>query len=159
MNRVRAGVTRDACGGVPLNEMRRLAILALVTTAAVGIVVGAGGAASTSDRTALTVTYWANGEKAADRDVWTLRCDPPRGTHPRPVAACRRLEAAGSKIVAPVPASAICTEIYGGPQVALVKGVLLGKHVWARFTRENGCQIARWSRLSPWLFPAGGVTR
>lgn len=139
--------------------MRTLAILALVATAAVGVAVAGGSAASASDRTALTVTYWANGEKASDRDAWTLRCDPPRGTHPHPIVACRRLEAGGSKLVAAVPASAICTEIYGGPQVALVKGVLLGKRVWARFTRENGCQIARWSRLSPWLFPAGGVTR
>ena len=84
-------------------------------------------------------------------------------THPaglirgRP-SACRRLDEGGWKLVAPVPASTICTEIYGGPQVAIVKGVLQGRRVWARFTRENGCQIARWSRLSPWLFPAGGVT-
>jgi hypothetical protein len=139
--------------------MRAYAILALVAIAAVAIVAGSGGAASASGHTALTVTYWGGGQQSADRDAWTLRCDPPRGTHPRPAAACRRLDEGGWKLVAPVPPSTICTEIYGGPQVAIVKGVLQGKRIWARFTRENGCQIARWSRLSPWLFPAGGVTR
>ena len=136
--------------------MRGLALIALTLLAA-GVAATAGTAGSTP-ATALTVTYWDDGARAADREVWTLRCNPARGTHPRPAIACRRLQAGGWKLVAPVPDSTICTEIYGGPQVALVKGVLQGRRVWARFTRVNGCQIARWSRLSPWLFPAGGVT-
>lgn len=139
--------------------MRTLATLVVLTTAAIAISVGAGIAADTSSRTALTVTYWPNGQQATDREVWTLRCDPARGTHPRPAVACRRLRAGGWKLVAPVPSSAICTQIYGGPQVARVVGVLQGRRVWARFTRVDGCQIDRWNHLSPWLFPAGGVTR
>jgi hypothetical protein len=138
--------------------MRTFATLALFVTAAIAISVGGGSAANASSHTALTVTYWGDGQQADDRDVWTLRCNPARGTHPRPTTACNRLEAGGWKLVAPVSGSAICTEIYGGPQVAVVKGVLQGRRIWARFTRVNGCQIHRWSRLSPWLFPAGGVT-
>jgi hypothetical protein len=30
--------------------------------------------------------------------------------------------------------------------------------VWASFSRQNGCAIARWNRVSPWLLPPGGVT-
>lgn len=116
------------------------------------------GTAGTAAETALTVTYWENGDRTSPRDIWTLRCSPARGTHPRPVVACRRLQAGGRQLMTPVPAGTICTEIYGGPQVAVVKGVLQGRRVWARFTRVNGCQIARWSRLSPWLIPRGGVT-
>ena len=112
---------------------------------------------STSGLTALNVTYWANGQQG-DPQTWTLRCNPPRGTLPRPAVACRRLAAGGWKLVAPVPARSICTEIYGGPQVARVVGFVQGKKVWARFTRENGCQISRWNRLAPWLFPAGGAS-
>lgn len=138
--------------------MRAFAILALAATGAVVICVGSGIAANASSHTALTVTYWQNGQRIDDREDWTLRCNPARGTHPRRAAACNRLDAGGWKLVAPVPGSAICTEIYGGPQVAVVKGFLQGRRVWARFTRVNGCQIHRWSRLSPWLFPAGGVT-
>jgi hypothetical protein len=141
--------------------MRAFAILALAATAAIlaGSATGARGAGGTesSGHTAVTITYWDDGQGRSDPEVWTLRCNPPRGNHPRPALACRRLEAGGRRLVVPVPATAICTQIYGGPQVARVVGYLDGRRVWARFTRENGCQIERWSRLSPWLFPAGSV--
>lgn len=133
-------------------------VFVLLALAALVAVAGAGAAGSTS-HTALVVTYWADGSKTADKDVWTLRCNPPGGTLARPGVACRRLSAGGWKLVVPVPAGAICTQIYGGPQVARVVGYLKGKRVWARFTRENGCQIARWNKLSPWLLPPGGVTQ
>ena len=138
--------------------MRALATVALVAIAAA---LGAGGGLAARDAgpTSLTVTYWPNGDQAgSDRDVWTLRCNPARGTHARPMIACRRLQAGGWKLVVPVPQGAVCTEIYGGPQVARVVGLLEGRRVFARFTRVNGCQISRWGRLSPWLFPVGGVT-
>jgi hypothetical protein len=53
-----------------------------------------------------------------------------------------------------VKPGSICTEIYGGPQVALVTGILAGRRIWARFQRRDGCEIARWNRLAPWLLPA-----
>ena len=136
--------------------MRAFVILALVGLA-VAAFAGAGGAASGSGQTALTVTYWANGTQNGAPEVWTLRCNPARGSLPHPVAACNRLAAGGPKLVAPVPLRAVCTEIYGGPQVARVIGFVEGKRVWARFTRVNGCQISRWNRLAPWLFPTGGA--
>ena len=138
--------------------MRAFVVIALLGVAAAAVGGGGGAASSSSGQTALTITYWADGIQGADRDVWTLRCNPPRGTHPHPTVACRRLAAGGWKLVTPVPAGTICTEIYGGPQVARVVGLLQGRKVWARFTRVDGCQISRWNRLSPWLFPAGGVT-
>jgi hypothetical protein len=42
--------------------------------------------------------------------------------------------------------------IYGGPQKALVTGRFLGKAIRAGFSRTDGCQIARWSRVA-FLFP------
>jgi hypothetical protein len=45
-----------------------------------------------------------------------------------------------------VPADVACTEIYGGPATARVRGTLQGKPVDARFSRTNGCEIARWER-------------
>jgi hypothetical protein len=44
-----------------------------------------------------------------------------------------------------------CTDIYGGPQTASVEGTLRGRAVSARFTRQNGCEIARWQRAEPLL--------
>jgi hypothetical protein len=52
----------------------------------------------------------------------------------------------------------VCTEIYGGPQKARVVGSVGGTRVQATFARANGCEIARWNRISPWLVPPGGVT-
>jgi len=92
------------------------------------------------------------------RKVWILRCDPARGTLPRPAVACRRLAAGGPRLFAPLSDDLLCTQIYGGPQVARVVGTVAGKRVWATFSRQDGCHISRWNRLSPWLLPAGGVT-
>jgi len=54
---------------------------------------------------------------------------------------------------APTPAGTPCTQIYGGPQEALVTGRFRGAPVRARFGREDGCEIARWN-LVGFLFPA-----
>ena len=62
------------------------------------------------------------------------------------------------KLFAPVPLHALCTEIYGGPQQARVVGTVKGRLVRAALSRTNGCEIARWQRISPWLVPRGGVT-
>ena len=80
--------------------------------------------------------------------ITTLRCNPAGGTVPRPADACRRLLAAGRAIFAPTPRDSICTEIYGGPQEALVTGTLRGAKIWARFRRRDGCDIARWNRVA-----------
>ena len=137
--------------------MRAFVLLALALVVGGSIAAGVASGAAGQGRTAVTITFWDEGQRTPDPVVWTLRCDPARGTHPRPELACRKLAAGGWKLVSPVPAGTICTEIYGGPQVARVVGLLEGRKVWARFTRTNGCQISRWNKLSPWLLPAGGV--
>jgi hypothetical protein len=135
--------------------MRVLVVIALALVAlTVGSVAGAGPSAKTS----LTITYWEDGSRLGDKTVSRLSCDPPRGTVPRPAIACRRLATVGRKLFAPVPGGSLCTEIYGGAQFALVTGNVDGRRVWAKFQRRNGCEIARWQRVSPWLLPAGGIT-
>jgi hypothetical protein len=136
--------------------MRGLLLLALV-----GLLAGCGSesSAGTSGETSLTVTFWPGGPQAGGRQTWTLRCDPVRGTLARPADACRRLEAGGADLFAGLPSDAACTQIYGGPQTARVVGRVGGKRVSASFSLVNGCEISRWSALSPWLLPRGGVTR
>ena len=34
-----------------------------------------------------------------------------------------------------------------------------GKRVWATFSRQNGCHIARWDAVAPWLLPPAGNVR
>ena len=112
-------------------------------------------AAQAAPRTALTITYIADVDRPSDRVRWTLTCDPAAGTHPRRVAACARLDRAGWQAFRPVPPDKACTQVYGGPQVAIVTGRVAGRAVWARFSRADGCQVARWNRLRS-LLPDGG---
>jgi len=101
--------------------------------------------------TSLHVSVWPNGQDHGPRRTYTLTCAPARGTLHHAAAACRRL--AGLKTpFAPTPPGTACTQIYGGPQEALVVGRFRGRPVRARFNRRNGCEIARWTRLA-FLFP------
>jgi Subtilisin inhibitor-like len=136
-------------------DMRRLA--------AVGLAIVSLGAApvaesSATQGTSLTVTVWDSSAASAQKTVWTLKCDPAGGSLIRPARACQRLASGSRELFAPLRKDMVCTQIYGGAQVALVTGMLDGRRLWARFQRRNGCEIARWNRLSPWLLPAGGVT-
>jgi|SRR5919109_369703 hypothetical protein len=117
----------------------------------------AAGAATTRSKISLTVVFWPQGQGTTQVKRWTLRCGPLGGTLPRRAAACRRLQQLGTRVFAPVSRDAICTEIWGGPEVGRIKGRVGTRTVWATFNRTNGCQIARWDRVSPWLLPAGGA--
>jgi hypothetical protein len=130
----------------------------VVAVAAAALGACASGSAGTSSTTSLKIVYWENRQRPDDRTVWTLRCNPARGTLARPARACQRLADGGMKLFAPLPRDVACTQIYGGPQSALVTGTFEGKRVWARFSRHDGCQISRWNRLAPWLLPPGGAS-
>jgi hypothetical protein len=106
--------------------------------------------------TSLHITVWPQGQGHPGGRSYTLRCAPAGGTLPRPAAACARLARLTHPFAA-TPKDAVCTQIYGGPQQALVTGRFLGRVVRARFNRANGCEIARWDRLRP-LFP-GAASR
>jgi Subtilisin inhibitor-like len=82
-------------------------------------------------------------------NVWTLRCEPTGGNHPRAGEACEQLTAAKLEPLAP---GTVCTQIYGGPQVARVRGTFRGQRVDSRFSRTNGCEIHRWDSVR-FLFP------
>lgn len=131
----------------------------VLSLALLAFAIASAGALAGSDRpTALRVTYWADGAKPAPDATWTLRCNPTGGTLPKAGVACRRLAAGGAKLFAPVPRGVACSQIYGGPQRARVVGVVAGQRIWAVFTRQDGCEVERWGRLSPWLLPRGGIT-
>lgn len=96
--------------------------------------------------TDLTVTFWPEGRDGASQEA-TLTCDPDGGTHPRPAEACRALRAHADALQ-PLPPDSICTQIYGGPEEAEVRGTLDGEEINATFSRQNGCEIDRWDRLA-----------
>lgn len=135
---------------------------------AVAVVVAAASAAATMNATAwaapvplplpygdgstdhLLVTVSRIGS-AADSVTYTLSCHPTGGTHPAAQRACDQLDSAvvwGRDPFAPVPPGAMCTGQYGGPATAQLRGHWAGRPVDARFSRANGCEIARWDRFS-----------
>jgi Subtilisin inhibitor-like len=99
--------------------------------------------------TVLEVTVWPAGRNAERREA-TLTCDPVGGTHPRAEAACAAL-AESRDALEPVPDDVLCTQQYGGPQYAEVRGTVSGTSVSATLGRQNGCEIARWDALEPLL--------
>lgn len=87
----------------------------------------------------------------------TLTCDPPGGDTPNAAGACAGLEkAAAAKAgdpFAPTPKGQMCTQIYGGPQTATVKGTWKGRKVDTTFARKNGCEVKRWNDLAALFGP------
>lgn len=94
----------------------------------------------------LRVTYWPEGRDRDATSRWTLRCSPADGTLPRPAAACTRLDRMRAPF-APLRKDLVCTEIYGGPQEAIVAGTYEDRRIWIKLTLRNGCEIARFERL------------
>jgi hypothetical protein len=125
--------------------------IAVVVAAAALLAAGCAGRASDSSGgarpvgTALEITVQPRGTGGSTR-ARTLRC-PAGGSLPRAQDACRRLARLRDPF-APVPKNVACTEIYGGPQVARVRGYFRGAQVRATFNRTNGCEIARWNRVA-----------
>ena len=101
--------------------------------------------------TSLNITVWPDGRGQSGEKTYTLRCAPLGGTLPKKAEACARL-AKMTQPFAPVSRDIACTDVYGGPQQALVTGRLRGYSVRAGFSRTNGCEIARWNRVR-FMFP------
>ncbi|MFF9427274.1 SSI family serine proteinase inhibitor [Streptomyces sp. NPDC014746] len=138
-------------------RMLRSLVLASLATAALGTgglgpLPPLGLFAPPSD--ALTVTIEKSGRPLAD-GTYDLTCEGRAGgSHPDARDACTRLDQLakdGADPFRPVPEDQMCTQMYGGPALAHVTGTWQGREVDARFSRANGCEIARWENLEPLL--------
>jgi hypothetical protein len=80
-------------------------------------------------------------------------------TLPDPAAALAAVQQHGEGLFFPKPAPGrICTQQYGGPQTAVVSGWFAGREVHSRFSRTDGCEIARWRAVAPLLGGIAGST-
>jgi hypothetical protein len=98
----------------------------------------------------LTVVVDADGRDSRPPHTATVSCDAPEDSR-----VCRALATMARKTFEPTPGNVACTELYGGPQTATVKGTLRGERVDAKFTRVNGCEIARWQDAAALLGTPG----
>jgi hypothetical protein len=125
-----------------------LAVVALVATGCMGRTANDEGESEAAPTTSLDISVTPGGE--APTKLWTLRC-PSGGTLPDAAQACEQLLQLDDPF-APVPKGASCTQVYGGPQEADVRGIFRSRPVEAHFDRANGCEIARWNKVR-FLFP------
>ncbi|WP_160668089.1 serine protease inhibitor [Pseudarthrobacter sp. ATCC 49987] len=80
-------------------------------------------------------------------------------TLPDSAAALAAVTQHGEDIFFPKPGPPkMCTQQYGGPQIAEVTGWFLGREVRSTFRRTDGCEIARWRAMAPLLGGNAGST-
>lgn len=83
----------------------------------------------------------------------------PGSTLPDPAAALEALRLHAEAVFFPQPGPPqMCTQQYGGPQVAVVTGRYRGRDVNREFSRTDGCEIARWRAMAPLLGGTAGST-
>lgn len=92
----------------------------------------------------------------ADTTHYHLECVDGRAvsssTHPEAGAACTDLVRLGSDFLTREPDPDLyCTQQYGGPQTARVRGVVDNEAVDATFSMRDGCEISRWKEAGSLL--------
>ena len=71
-----------------------------------------------------------------------------------PVAElCAQARGVSELLTSKPEAGRACTQIYGGPETAVVTGTIDGETVERRFTRTNGCELADYKRAAGLLQP------
>jgi hypothetical protein len=94
----------------------------------------------------------------------TLTCDSdgPRATgylrHRNATKLCARAYALEPFLSSPPDRDRACTEIYGGPDRARIRGNVRGAAVDRRFSRTDGCEIADWDTAQKLLPRPRGVS-
>jgi hypothetical protein len=142
-----------------------LLLLSLLTLTACASPAGTGADRSTSpptsDPAASSATEQADDDLQVEFDpgdgtesrTWTLSClGVVEGNHPDAEAACAQLRTLEDPFPS-IPADAVCTEQFGGPQTARVSGRWQVEPVDLELSRIDGCHISQWNALVP-LVPA-----
>ena len=87
----------------------------------------------------------------------TVTCDgSPTGTGylaDDPDAACEAILSRDGRrrLVEGPPADRLCTQIFGGPEKAMVTGTVEGDQVDTAFDRKDGCGVAEWDEFGALL--------
>jgi hypothetical protein len=145
--------------------MRHRAAAGLAIAALAGAALGGCGEAdepaaprATSPAVELNVLY---DDGSGRKTTGALTC---RGTESRATGALEGRGASAEKLCEQARGNAellttkpdkgrTCTQVYGGPETAVVTGAIDGEKVDRRFTRTNGCEIADYARASGLLQP------
>jgi hypothetical protein len=94
----------------------------------------------------LVITVDDDGEGGAPARELELDCAEPTDSQ-----ACGAVAGVSARDLAPTPPDTACTQLFGGPETATIKGQIRGEDVDATFSRNDGCQIERWERVEALL--------
>ncbi len=94
----------------------------------------------------LTITVDSDGEGGAPAKELQLNCAEPTDS-----VACGAAAGVSARDLAPTPGDTACTQLFGGPETATIKGTIRGEPVDAQFSRRDGCEIERWKRVEALL--------
>ena len=129
--------------------MRRLALGFLVAALLAGCGSDGGTQAGgpTGELASLVVTVDDDGAKGAGQPrQLELECKAPTDSQ-----ACGAAAGVSAADLRETGDGVACTQIYGGPEEATIKGTIRGEDVDATFTRSDGCEIARWDKVKDLL--------
>jgi hypothetical protein len=123
-------------------------LLAALVLAGCGSDEGASQASGPTDTLArLTVTVDNDGAKGSEQPKQlSLDCKAPTDSQ-----ACGAAAGVSAADLRPTGKGTACTQIYGGPEEATIKGQIRGEDVDATFTRTDGCEISRWDKVKALL--------
>jgi hypothetical protein len=129
--------------------MRRLALSLLIAL----VVAGCGAdeetpaAGGDGKLATLTVTVDADGAQGSGpARRLELDCAKPTDS-----SACGAAAGVSAADVRTTPGDTACTQIYGGPEEATIRGTIRGASIDATFKRTDGCEIARWDKVKALL--------
>jgi hypothetical protein len=94
----------------------------------------------------LVVTVDADGDAGAPAKELAVNCKAPTDSD-----VCGAAAGISAAELAEPPGDVACTEIFGGPERATIRGTLRGEPVDASFSRSDGCEIDRWDKVKPLL--------
>lgn len=134
-----------------MTTVRKVAALTVALGAALAAC-GGSGSGSSSASNSLTITTRTGSESVLVPSEATLECG---GT---PTATGFLAEAAGpacatvhsgavTKVAKSQKSGRLCSQIYGGPQTAHLRGTVDGKQVNVRVDRTDGCGVDDWTTL------------
>lgn len=94
----------------------------------------------------LVVTVDPDGDGGEAAKELEVKCEAPTDSD-----ACGAAAGISTADLAPTKGDVACTQIFGGPETATIKGTIRGEPVDATFSRSDGCEIARWDKVKPLL--------
>ena len=135
------------------------ALLLLLAVLALGACAGSGSTSESSSPSRVEADIPADDDLIVEIDRadgsaperYTLNCaDVAASDHPAAQAACDHL-AAMDEPFAPLPADAICAQVFDGPETARVTGRWHGEPVDLELARNDSCRTGQWDGLGPLL--------